>query len=281
MIEENANNSLGFRKIMLVTHVEPDLDSCLGTWILKKFIFPNEQCVIRFVSMGEKLPDSETDEADGVFYVDTSGGKYDHHGTNEYVCAASLIMAEHGLKDNPILKRMVSYALLVDHGRVFEGDVSDFDILNVINGMNRLYPDNPGFVVELIWNCFEAIYTSLENSVSAEEEIRQCMTFDTKWGKGCAIESSNKYVRYIAHRRGYVVFVYINPSSGFRGFMAPGDSEVDFSEIYNKIKLMEPEAYWFLHESKQLLLCGSHKAPHKKLSNLSLRELVSVLEDNS
>jgi len=280
MIELDANNRSGSKRIILVTHFAPDLDSCLGTWILKKFIFPNEQCVLRFVSMGEKLPDSESDETDEVLYVDTSGGKYDHHGTNEYVCATSLIMEEHDLRDDPILERMVSYVLLVDHGRVLEGDISDFDILNIINGMNSLYQNDPSFIVEFIWSCLEAIYASLEKSISAEEEIKQCINFNTKWGKGCAIESTNKYVRFIAHRKGYIVFVTVNPISGFRGFMAPGNSEVDFSEIYHKIHLIEPEADWFLHESKQLLLCGSHKAPHKRLSNLSLKELVRVLNDN-
>jgi len=266
-------------KLVIVTHVNPDLDSCLAIWLIKRFVFPNKEIIIKFVSMNEKIPPSEVKNGYEVIYVDTGHGKYNHHNTSKYVCAASLVMKDFTLEKNEAIKNMVNYALIIDHGKNLNKEVSDFDLINVIEGLNNIYKQNPEMVVEKCIYFLDGIYYSLKQKIVAEKELEKAITFKTKWGKGIGITTSNPKVRYLAHKKGYKVFINVDPIYKYRSFLSPGNSDVDYSELYEKIKKIEPNSEWFLHSSKQLLLCGSKKAPNKKLSNLSLQQMINLLKE--
>ena len=47
------------------------------------------------------------------------------------------------------------------------------------------------------------------------------------------------------------------------------------------IAVIDADAQWYLHPSKRLLLCGTAKAPVTRTSRLSLREMVTVIEELS
>lgn len=269
------------RRNIFVTHYNPDLDACMGIWLFTHFIFPKEKYILRFVPMGGKLSFKEVRKKDNVIYIDTSGGKYDHHHTGDYVCATSLVMEDFTLGKDPAIKRMVEYALAVDHGKISSVNVNDFDLVNTIEGLNRLYFNNPEFVVNIIMSCLDGIYTNMKQLIEAEKELERAVVFDTKWGKGAGIVSSNPKIRHLAHRNGLKIFLHINPIHGYRGFSAPGGSNVDFNDLYERIKGAEPEADWFLHSSKELLLCGSAKARDRKLSSLSLEDMIEIVKTKS
>jgi len=265
---------------MLVTHLNPDLDACVAIWLLKKFVFAEEECILKFVPMHEKLQSTEIAGMDEIIYIDTSGGKYDHHSTlDENICAAILVMKDFSLEKDKAIRKMVEYVLRVDHGKIFSTDVSAFDLINVIEGLNKVHRHNPELVVHIIEACLDGIYISLKQFIEAEKEFENIIVFKTKWGEGAGIVSSNPKIRYLAHRRGFKVFIYVDPLQGFRGYTAPGDSDVDFSNLFEKLKNIEPEADWFLHSSKKLLLCGSEKAPDRKLSKLSLKRMISLVRE--
>lgn len=267
------------RKIILVTHLNPDLDACMAVWLLKRFVFPKEDYIIEFVTMGEKLPLSKVSEGDEVIYIDTSGAKYNHHDTDEYVCATSLVMEDLSLEKDLAIRRMVEYILAADHGKILDVDVNDFDLINTLEGLNELHPNHPEFVVDIVLSCLDGIYISLKQLIEAEKELGKITLFEAKWGKGAGIVSANPKIRYLAHRAGFKVFIYVDPVHGYSGFTAPGISDVDFSDVFKKLKNMEPGADWFLHSSKQLLLCGSGKAPNRKLSSLSLGQMIDLIKD--
>ena len=44
------------------------------------------------------------------------------------------------------------------------------------------------------------------------------------------------------------------------------------------VAVIDANADWYLHPSHRLLLCGTAKAPAKRISRLSLRELIEVIE---
>jgi len=255
----------------IVTQVSPDLDACLSVWLLRRFggYGDTEVC---FVSTGSRLPDDSD-----VIYVDTSGGKYDHHNTNERVCAASLVFHDLKLESDEALRQLVDFAVLIDHGLLMDNDLGRFNVVHIIYGLNRIYPSSPEKVVEVSSHTFDSLYAYLWDEIRAAGDFEKAIRFETKWGSGVGVETSNRQVRYLAHDRGFRVFVFVDPKTGFRGFQAPGRSGVDFTETYRRLKELEPGADWFLHASKELLLCGSAKAPEKRLSNLPLRELISLI----
>ena len=76
--------------ITLVTQKNPDLDACMAIWLLKRFAFKDYDVKLKFVAMGKRLK-SQRDANSKIIYVDTSGGRYDHHDTDKFICAASLV----------------------------------------------------------------------------------------------------------------------------------------------------------------------------------------------
>lgn len=260
-------------KPIIVSHLYPDADSCTSIWLLKRFVYTEAKLKLKFRSIGTRVEEAES----RVIYVDHSIGQFDHHNTNSYVCTASIIMEKYGLDSDRAIKRIVDKVLRIDHGLVYASEIDDFHFINVLEGLNWNYPKRPTYVVSLACQFLDGIYSTLKELYQAEDDFEGVITFNTKWGMGAGIESINNKIRYLAHRKGYDVFLYVNPLNGFRGFTSPGHKRVDFTEVYNKLRKIEPWAEWFLHSSKQLLLCGSKKAPMKKLSNMKLRDMINLI----
>ncbi len=57
------------------------------------------------------------------------------------------------------------------------------------------------------------------------------------------------------------------------------DMDIDLTPVYKKLSKMDPDATWFLHISKRMLLNGSSKNPSMKGSRLTLSEVVEVLQN--
>lgn len=257
----------------IVTQLNPDLDACLGVWLLRRFGgYPDAK--LAFVSTGDRLPDEESEE---TIYVDTSGGKYDHHDRSDRVCAASLVLKDLKLEGDEALRKLVDFAILIDHGLLLDHDLGQFNIVHIIYGLNRVYPQKPDIVVDVAGSLFDSLYAYLLDETQAREDFGRAVRFDTRWGPGVGVVTENRQVRYLAHHQGFKVYVFVDPNNDFRGFQSPGGSGVDFSETYEVLRKIEPEADWFLHASKELLLCGSAKAPEKRLSRLSLKALISLV----
>jgi hypothetical protein len=265
------------KRVTIVSHLSPDLDSCTAVWLLTRFPYLGYNHVFKFVPVGSKLYISKNKSQQVIIHVDTGGGEFDHHDKSDYVCAASLVAEKYSIS-TPGINELVAYTLAVDHGKIFNSDIGRFDILRIIEGLNKILPDKPKEVLEIVLSCLDAIYANLSDAYDAPKYLEDAIYFDTLWGRGAGVISSNSEVRYLAHRQGIKVFVFVDPMYGYRGFMAPGDSKVDFSSLAAKLKKIEPEADWFLHSSKQLLLCGSKKAPNKKLSSLSLDQMIQFIK---
>jgi hypothetical protein len=57
----------------------------------------------------------------------------------------------------------------------------------------------------------------------------------------------------------------------------PG-TKVDFTQAYEALMKKDPQATWFLHASKKILLNGTTKNPDMKPTKLSLDEIIEVLK---
>ena len=260
---------------MIVTHANPDFDCIVATWLLKRFC-GMEDTEIRFIKFGEPVHQ----EYKGAVFVDIGKGEYDHHHRKDFVSSAILVLEKFNLQNDPVLKQLADIARNIDHGLPDERIKGSINLVNVITGLNILYPDDPARVMIVAFDCLDAIYKQSSKSIHFGEELQKGIKFLTKWGPGIGIETHNREVRGYCHRRGYVVFVYVDPVTQYRGFAAPGGKGVDLSEVYEKIKTLEPDSDWYLHFSKDLLICGSDKATNYKLSKLELDELIDLVKIN-
>lgn len=261
----------------------------------------------------EKVVFGDGEDAD-VIHVDTGMDSLDHHQINDDdVCSTSLAF-DYVLKHNvslgkdenkaAALKRIVEYTVDDDHFQeVFylnpTADVYDFSIVGLLHGIKLLYPKDDVSVLNFGMDALDAAFHYFENRVWAESEIAERgIRFESKWGKSLAIETLNDTVLKLGQQMGYVLTVRKDPATGnVRIKVRPKmrselkakssklkakifeDVDVDLTSVYEKLKKMEPEASWYLHISKRMLLNGSSKNPNMKGSKLTLSEVVEVLQN--
>ena len=151
-------------------------------------------------------------------------------------------------------------------------------------------PSQDDYYVEFVSKCLDAVLHEFENRIWAEKEIKENGTiFETRYGKGIGFETINDSVIKLAQKMEYVVVVRKDPRKGYVRIKAMPSSEtrnskletrndIDLTLVYEKLSKMDPDATWFLHISKKMLLNGSVKNPKMRASKLSLSDIIGVLE---
>jgi hypothetical protein len=237
---------------------------------------------------------------DEVIHVDTGLGPLDHHQTQDVnVSAASLawdyvsseikksgngFSAEHA----EAISRIVKVIVDTDHFKeVFwpEADADRYELsfLGLLDGLKYEKPDQDMLYLEFGIQCLNAWTAGFENRIWAEKEIREKgIKFETRFGSGMGFDTINDTVLKLAQKMGYVLVVRKDPRKGYVRIKAlPSTSEVkgaDLTLIYEQLKKIDPDATWFLHVSKKMLLNGSPKNPKMRPSKLSLGDIIKVIK---
>lgn len=290
---------------IIVTHTAPDMDAITGTWIIKKFLPGWEEARVEYVPAGSKYKDktpvvgSDLSNAvekygeDEVLHVDTGMGPLDHHQTSDdNVCGASraleyvLLNNNGALRDEKLeaLKRMVLVVVDVDHFKeVFRpdplADYHEFDLVGVLDGLKVMKPDQDQYYMDFISQGLEALLHEFENRIWAEKELKEnAHEFESRWGKAFGIETVNDSVVKLGQKSGYVVVIRKDPRKGYVRIKATPASDVDLTNAYEQLRKMDPDATWFLHVSKKMLLNGTPKNPKMKPTKLKLDAIIEVLK---
>ncbi len=304
---------------IIVTHSSPDLDAITSVWLIKKFLQGWENASVQFVPAGERLRGANQESriknqggsaierigGDEVVHVDTGLGPLDHHQTlSDAVCAASLTWdyvkvnsSEFASRNSDKVKqkieavsRIVKVVVQIDHFReVFWGDPTadyhEFGLEGILDGLKLQKPDQDEYYVEFISNCLDALLHNFENRIWAEKEIEENgQIFATSFGKGIGFATINDDVIKLAQKMGYVIVLRKDPRKGYVRIKALPKAEnkkesIDLTLAYERLKKMDPDATWFLHISKKMLLNGSVKNPKMRPTKLSLSDIIKVLKE--
>ena len=282
-----------------------------GDKLAGKYVRKGE--IIEKVAFADPSNSSGQAEAD-VIHVDTGMSSLDHHQiADDNVCSTSLAF-DYALEHNESLKsdenkveaikRIVEFTIDDDHFQeVFyvnpTADIYNFSIVSLIHGIKLLYSKDDTSCFNFGMDALDAAYHYFENLVWAEKEIKEKgIRFDTRWGKSLAIETLNDTVMKLGQTMGYVLTVRKDPASGNVRIKARPkmrakikdlrskiehpifeDIDIDLTPVYEKLSKMDPDASWYLHISKRMLLNGSSKNPSMKGSKLTLSEVVEVLQN--
>ncbi|OGH21538.1 MAG: hypothetical protein A2958_02300 [Candidatus Levybacteria bacterium RIFCSPLOWO2_01_FULL_38_13] len=216
------------------------------------------------------------------------------------------------------LKRMVKVVVDIDHFKeVFwkdpTADYHEFSLVGILDGLKVMKPDQDDYYLKFVMQCLDAILHQFENRIWAEQEIKDNgKVFNTRFGKGIGFETINDTVIKLSQKMGYVIAVRKDPRKGYvrvkampsqaqnsklvppakpsrrreaslwRSAVATlgktQDSDIDLTLAYEKLKKMDPEATWFLHVGRKMLLNGSVKNPKMRPTKLSLSDIIKVLE---
>jgi hypothetical protein len=296
---------------IIVAHSSPDMDAISAVWLIKKFLPGWENATVKFVPAGGRIDNGkwrnenekspiECIEGDEVIHVDTGLGPLDHHQTaSDKVCGASLtwdyirtknkeLKTENSdkMKDRiEAINRMIKVITEIDHFKeVFWkeplADYHVFDLDSILGGLKHQYPDQDDYYVEFISKCLDTVLHEFENRIWAEREIEQKgQKFETQFGKGIGFETINDSVVKLAQKMGYAIVLRKDPRKGYVRIKARPENKIDLTATYEDLKKLDPDATWFLHISKKMLLNGSVKNPKMRPSKLEVKELIRVLEE--
>lgn len=299
----------------IITHKSCDLDAITSVWLIKRF-YPNwDGAVVEFVNAGEGIEGHKEAEAgdfskaiediNGVetIHVDTGLGSLDHHQTSDNnTCGASLALKfvlanpdsnlhKHDVKREAV-GRMIELVIDDDHFQeiYYPGrshDIYEFGLVSIIQGRKLIYQKDDEGLVNFIMECLDALLHNYETRIWAEHEIKEKgIEFESKWGRALGIETINDETLKTAQMLGYRLVARKDPTGGFVRIKAVPDKRgeeslnIDLTEAYEKLKAMDPEATWFLHVSKRMLLNGTSKNPDMRSTRLSLPEVIEVLKSS-
>jgi len=201
------------------------------------------------------------------------------------------------------VSRMVKVVVDIDHfTEVFRkdplADYHEFDLAAILDGLKLQFPGQDDYYVAEVSKALDAILHEFENRIWAEKEIKENgKKFETRFGKGIGFETVNDSVVKLSQKMGYVIAVRKDPRKGYVRVKArpsrklkveSGElknkeknsqfDDIDLTLAYEKLKKMDPQATWFLHIGKKMLLNGSVKNPKMRPTTLSLEEIIDVLK---
>lgn len=298
---------------IIVTHMSPDWDAIGSVWLLKKFLPGWKDAEVKFVPAGQRLTNakfkvqsSKLDDPiekigeDEIIHVDTGLAPLDHHQIQKTtVSAASLAwdyvrgqMDEAGEHLTPehdeAISRIVKIIVETDHFKEVywqeaDADYHEFSLLGLLEGLKQLKPGKDSEYVTFGIECLEALTRTFENRIWAENEIKEKgFAFKTRYGKAIGFETLNDTVLKLAQKMGYVLVVRKDPRKGYVRIKTLPSTEakpgIDLTLIYEQLSKIDPDATWFLHISKKMLLNGTPKNPKMRPTKLKLGEIIKVLE---
>lgn len=275
---------------IIVTHYNPDLDAIASCWLIKKFLPGWEEAQIEFVSAG-KIKEGLTspDENGDIIHVDTGSGKFDHHQTSDNICAALLVYEELIAKNfipeklQPALHRLLSFVNITDHfGEVHfadaPADVYDFCLHQLIVGLNHTLSDKAR-ILDIGFALLDGTLQIFRNKVRAEEEIKNGIVFESKWGKSLAMVTRNEEAMKLGMKQGYELVMRQDPQKGGIRIKTLPSNKSDLSDLYHKILEIDKTGSWYLHQSHNLLLNSSSINPALIPTTLTLTELIEIIKE--
>ena len=296
--------------LIVVTHHVPDLDAVTSVWLIKRFLPNWQDAEVKYVPSGDSLDGQIVDNDPKVLHVDTGFGMLDHHQSGEFTCAAKktyvyikkiIGMGQdsrfrgndkrggngkkrgNGKWHDEALERMSEVICFYDHFKEanLPDATADYQLFSgtaIFDGLRSMYAEDEK-IMEAGFLILDAIYKNFKERIWAEEILgSEGIKFATIWGKGVAFETINDAVLKLAQKSGFMVVVRKDPKKGYVRIKGMPDTKVDFTAAYEKLKGLDPQATWFLHSSRKILLNGTTKNPEMKPTRLSLEEIIKVLK---
>lgn len=266
---------------VIVSHIWPDLDSIASVWLLKRF-GGYADAELAFIPTGTTLDGKPADSDPDVIHVDTGRGRFDHHQEEvhgHHVCSAKLVLRSVKPEGDCALERVIEYVTQHDNGLIEPWlDNDRWGWGGLMRGLNLHSPDDPRKVMDAMLPIMDGWYAWARELEEVDRQIENRLEFDTPWGKGAAFEGDLGGIRGYSFRRGAVIFVR-RTTQGWIGIEGRVRENIDLTPVYRHLREIEPDADWFLHASKRLLLCGSWKSPAIRPSSLSLLEVMEILKN--
>lgn len=263
---------------ILVTHINPHLDDIAAIWLFKRFNPEFSDASVEFISAQEGNKAGE--ESDEKIFIGVGRGRFDEHKGDLEDAAVSLVWKY--LKDKELtpkigveddaLEELVNWIRLDDLGKSI-GEIDEFSLPSFIRPKNGGKEESKK-ALDLGVEILDRILDVLINKHKANKDWGNALEFESRFGKAYAVKSS--FVdREFCKKIGADLFLMVDPKYSSVQYFTPR-FDIDLEPIYKKVKELNPEADWFLHQSHHMVICGSGSAPDSKKTKLSFEQLIEA-----
>lgn len=261
----------------LVTHINPHLDDIFAIWLYRKYAPGFTGALVEFISASREAASGVEDK----IFIGTGGGDFDEHKEGLETCAGSLVFEY--LKDQDFLSKddlevkaleeMVKWNRLIDMGKMKVKAWEEFEVASFLRPLDGSLESSQK-AVELGKEILERILSVLHRKQQSIKDWKSRVEFTSSFGKSFGVVSET-INREFCRQKGGDLFVMYDPKHESCQFFTPS-FEIDLEPIYQKVKELDPEASWFLHQSHHMVICGSGSAPDFKKTKLTFDQLVEV-----
>ncbi|NIM47216.1 MAG: hypothetical protein GTN40_03600 [Candidatus Aenigmarchaeota archaeon] len=271
----------------LVTHIKPHIDEIVAVWLFCNFYPGFKRARIKFIpaSQTKTLNGKDPDSNPKIFYLGVCRGKFDEHASVvNHDCTSSLVW-EHFQENNFVPKsevekeaidRLIKWVTKEDTARFKDDYWWEFSISSLIRGSNKISSDIK--TVKFGFKLIEYLFIVLKEKVQFEKDWENRTEFNSKWGEGACLETTVFNDAFI-YTKGYQLVILCNPHKGFKQIRGNPRSLVDLTNVYEKLKEIDPGADWYFHApSRKLLICGDDIASNVKKSKLGPKELIELVK---
>ena len=268
---------------VLVTHVIPHLDDIAAFWLLVRFNPALKKAQLKFVTTtpeGLKLEPGEIG-------VGVGRGAYDEHKGDKKESAVSLVWNDlcrrkrlPGGTLGRALAELTDFVKRGDLGEYIGKSGPGFPLADVLRALTKLPGEDSRTETLLGFRLLDATLILHEERIKIDEAIRKGLKFRTKWGRAVAItvDAVPGAISGRIAELGYAMVVLRFPDSGYLHVRCTPGTKADLSRLGRHLMATEPEARWYLHHSKKMLLQGDWVAPVKTRSKQSLADMVALIK---
>lgn len=263
----------------LITHINPHLDDIAAIWLFKKYHPDFKDAGVEFISASRDQ--AEKEESEDKIFLGTGGGKFDEHKEGLNTCAGTLVF-EHLKEQGYIprdeitqkaLEKLVEWNQLIDTGKAPDSQFDEFSIQAFIRSKDSSEKSSLRSV-ELGREILDRILPVLKRRQQSAKDWEKRIEFESSFGKSFAVISETVDREFCREQDGNLFLMY-NPKYHSVQYFTPS-FDIDLKPIYDKVKSLDPEASWFLHQSHHMVICGSSSAPDSKPTKLSFEQLIEV-----
>ncbi len=263
----------------LVTHINPHLDDIASIWLFKKFHPDFADAKLEFVSASRDLAAKE--ESEEKIFVGTGGGRFDEHKEGLDTCAGTLVYEylkeKKYIPEDEItgkaLDKLTEWNRLIDTGKAPDCQFDEFSVQAFVRSRDNSQQTSERSV-ELGIEILDRILKVLKRREQSLKDWETKKEFQSKFGESFAVISET-VDREFCRKQGGDLFIMYHPKHKGVQFFTPS-FEIDLKPIYDKVKVLDPEASWFLHQSHHMVICGSSSAPDSKPTKFSFEELMKI-----
>jgi hypothetical protein len=263
----------------VITHNQPHLDDICAMWIMARYLPGWEAATFEYIP-ANTTPSTVQDTKDRI-HVGTGRGRFDEHKGDHDDCATTLVAkyvyetAEIPDAERKALDKMTAWVFTEDTGKLQGEPRREFSVPAALQLAFFSEGRDSERVRAIGFSILDAIMVGLRNQVIIEEDWKDRIEFDSKYGRAIGIRTDGQELPGYAYGKGFDLVVLVGKDTPYATIRATAGSATDLTEVRERIAAAE-DVPWFFHHSKKMLICGGQKTDGKCRTTLSLEQLIGM-----